>query len=747
MDPNTGEIFALASYPRFDPNDFIASSNPEYSKTKRSNVLHWLENEAHLAEIWDQKRPLERERYDDDLEAFFDEKLWMNWETYLAMILPKDSAVAESFKRLGTVEQAIGLQNNIERLMKISGQDNLYGIFHVLYSGENHIAHPNIPSLLRIKIEEAFRNDQSEVFLIKKKIDPWIASLPHWYDKVLCVDLCRLAVRGDLFDKNLIAQTGKQTLADYRDASASMATVAEAIKAMSKEIFHEVSFKQWRQNNEKEFLKQKRIEEKKEHKYPKPYLDYFDAKESELFDSFWNQHRWDLLYVFLTGRTPSKTDEELDPFIRHFTTWHKELKEGAHPDAAWRSHYLKLQKGLTKLDPEIGHRYLQTLRTFHDLSRPLIGHYRHLRNSNQIQLEKHLATAFYPLNGYGYGRSQAYRQAATQGSIFKLVTAYTALIQRYNELQGKNITVSRLNPLEITDQTYRHGNEVFVGYHSDGKPIPQKYKGGRMLKSSFSNIGKVDLLRALETSSNPYFSLLAGDFFQDPEDLAEAAKSFCYGRKTGIDLPGEISGKVPGDLSYNRTGLYAMANGQHTLVVTPLQTGVMLSAIANGGKILKPKIISLKAGTHEKQVQAYPTHIKSEIFMPDIVRDILLQGMKRVIQKQMREGLAGLSRFYRDYPEAISDYVDLKDQLVGKTSTAESKEYIDMDPEYGTNMYTHVWFGGILFPKEDTYISYDDFGMPELVVVVYLRYGHFGKEAAPMAAQIIHKWNEIRANH
>jgi len=33
--------------------------------------------------------------------------------------------------------------------------------------------------------------------------------------------------------------------------------------------------------------------------------------------------------------------------------------------------------------------------------------------------------------------------------------------------------------------------------------------------------------------------------------------------------------------------------------------------------------------------------------------------------------------------------------------------------------------------------------MPELVVVVYLKYGDYGKEAAPLAAQVIKKWREI----
>ena len=103
-------------------------------------------------------------------------------------------------------------------------------------------------------------------------------------------------------------------------------------------------------------------------------------------------------------------------------------------------------------------------------------------------------------------------------------------------------------------------------------------------------------MRAIETSSNPYFSLLAAEYLKDPEDLIRAAKEFGYGEKTKITLPGEIAGNVPQDVVTNRTGLYATAIGQHTLVTTPLQTALMLGAIANGGKLLEPKIVSLVAG-------------------------------------------------------------------------------------------------------------------------------------------------------
>jgi cell division protein FtsI/penicillin-binding protein 2 len=305
------------------------------------------------------------------------------------------------------------------------------------------------------------------------------------------------------------------------------------------------------------------------------------------------------------------------------------------------------------------------------------------------------------------------------------------------------MSISKLNPLEMVDHTHRRGKDLCVGYDAKGTPLPRSYKGGRLPRSTHV-MGKLDLLRALENSSNPYFSILAGDILKSPEDLAVAARQFSYGARTGIELPAEIPGHIPSDLSTNRTGLYSTAIGQHSLVVTPLQAAVMLSTIANGGHVLKPKIVKLAASAGSNQLIQYPTVLQREIFMPAIIRKILLEGMRRVVVRTQEDHIGNLSRFYRDYPEAISDYIDLKDELVGKTSTAEVMENIDLDLHLGTNMYQHVWFGGISFNYDNGIVFKDKFGNPELVVVVYLRYGSYGKEAAPVAAQIVQKWREIK---
>ena len=134
------------------------------------------------------------------------------------------------------------------------------------------------------------------------------------------------------------------------------------------------------------------------------------------------------------------------------------------------------------------------------------------------------------------------------------------------------------------------------------------------------------------------------------------------------------------------------------------------------------------------------------------MQEILIEGMSRSVLRSQTASLGTLSQLYEKYPEAISDLIELKHQLVGKSSTAESMEHLDLDLNLGTNLYNHVWFGGIVYDSKknndsETFIYKNKYGVPELVVVVYLRYGAWGKDATPIAAQIAQKWREIKSRH
>lgn len=789
MDPNTGDILALATYPRFDPNDFVQGSDPEESKEKAMSVQRWLETEAQIADLWDQKLPFRRERY-DLTQGFIEEEVVLDWPFFLSLVLSSDSPVRTKLLTSIRLKDAALLDSVAKELDSITGGLPFPSVINYLYQQPPHQPFgPKLGALGKIRIEERFGMNIDRVLIIKKELNRLFEGVDLNYDKVLMADLSRLIVNSDCCSRELIKKLGDKSLTEVRNDSAALLKIVEHVKSETKKLFSELTFKEWRIKEEKGYLREMRLIEKEQKKYPRPYIDYIDEKEHKLFEEFFSRHKWQLVTAFLLGFSDfSYPEEGLQEYIAYFKNWHDEVLSGADQNATWQPSFIKLYGSLKKLDLPIALEYMQSMRSYRDLERPLLGKLKFIKG--KLPLEKDLAASFYPQYGYGYTRSYAYRQSTAQGSIFKLITAYAALAQKVKSLPDGPVAKRDLNPLEIVDQFTKKGTEEFVGYHQNGSPIPRYYKGGRLPRSIAANMGKIDLVRAIEHSSNPYFALLAGDFLEEAEDLVNTARDFSYGERTGIELPFEIRGNLPDDTADNRTSLYSLSIGQGSLVVTPLQTAVMLSAIANGGDVLVPNIVHLMVGDsprrgadllslnepfpfedilkslgidyplftkavakkQKKEVRLFTRRVKREIFLPDEVRSLLFDGMYKVVERMHQFPTFGnLQAYFAKYPEAVTALKILKGQLVGKTSTAETMERIDLDFTSGVNKYNHLWFGGISFDKtssaQGSYLIQNQFGKPELVVVVYLRYGGYGRDTVPLAAQIVEKWRQIRKKH
>lgn len=721
MIPQTGEIVALASYPRFDPNDFIPIRDPDVKKEKEANVQKWLESNAYIGEIWDGKRPIERERFSFLKGHYEPESLALTWERFLEAILPPSFSIQAAISQIKDLSAAIRVQD-------------------------------------------------------AKEAHPFLQSIPLVEDKTLIVDLCRLAAKKELFSQALLEAVGKQSLSEYHLMRQAAMRIQKNVKAQMEEFFHDHDFTAWRQAHFKEYLKRKRREEKQKHTYTHPYTEYLDQVEKKLFQAFWDAYRWVFLYTAISGNLPVSL--ELYPHLQPYMAFLKTLRPSlVQNDQA----LVRLQHTLSILYPELGLSYLQTMRSFEELNAPLLGRYPRLRNDHGKQLEKHLAAAFYPLNGYGFGRSQAYRQTSAQGSVFKLVTAYQALLERHQQKR-------ELNPLTLIDDLKgdrkSKSNTQVLGFTLDGQPILRLHKGGILPRSSHSGIGKIDILGALEQSSNLYFAMLAGEHIQDPAQFAETTRLFGFGDKTGIDLPGEVRGNVPEDLSTNRTGLYSFAIGQHSLVVTPLQTALMLSTIANKGDVVKPKVVKALSGkesAHQEDlifsaskfpfqealslvgidfplftamqndqqlssIHHTPTEIQRSLFFPSDVYRIITEGMRRAVTGPRGTARPSIMRNLYDHPLAVKEYYELKDDILAKTGTAQVRHKQTLDMEALADMKRHIWFAAISYPH-DKLLAKNREDNPELVVVVLLRFGEAGRDAGPIAAQVIKKWRELCKKH
>jgi cell division protein FtsI/penicillin-binding protein 2 len=781
MDPNSGDILAMASYPRFDPNDFIPSKLSDKKKEKQSAVIKWLENESFVGEIWDGIRPLERERYSLQEGKFYTQKKDLSWSFYLDTILPPDSTIRAAIDTVATVGCAHQIVMSMKHLMTITETSDVRALVQCLYDDAPNLAVrknilPEQKDLIKTKIQDHF----DEVISHKSYLDRYIKDIQHNDDKVLLMDLCRLVIPFDFEEATIPSEWKDFPLSIMHEMTQTMNCMKTCLQEEMQKIHHEEDFEKWRKEYFKEYLKIKRKEEKENKKYTKPYTEYLEKVEKALFKEFWNACHPIFIDTLIHGKARVDIEEypQLSPYIEKLSTIHQK-------NIQLQSYTTKLQPFFRGLAPAAALKQIKNIKSFSENSSLLWGKYRMLRNTKGEQQLKHLAGAFYPLSGFGFGRSQAFRQAAAQGSVFKLVVAYEAMREKYHYLTENQRPLSDINPLTLIDElrAERAGtNHQILGYTIEGDPIKRLFKGGR-LPRSHPNIGKIDVRGALEQSSNLYFSYLSAEHIQDPSLLDQAARNMGYGAKTGIELPGEIAGNIPSDINDNKTGLYSFAIGQHSLVVTPLQTSVMLSSIASQGKVYKPKIVQLTAGKkanedpfqnsyegfpfqdalslggiqfplfteavtskQEDKILWKPTEIHRELFFPDEIRWMLLEGMQRVINGNKGTARPNVIRALWHHPKTLKDYLDLRYQLVGKTGTAETlyKQWIDAQSQ--AEISNNIWFGGICFSHDESGNTLWD--KPEIVIAVYLRFSDTGgKEAAPLAAQVAAKWRELCQKH
>lgn len=127
--------------------------------------------------------------------------------------------------------------------------------------------------------------------------------------------------------------------------------------------------------------------------------------------------------------------------------------------------------------------------------------------------------------------------------------------------------------------------------------------GGTVRSSNIYGNGHITFLEAIERSDNIIFAQLAVEM--GPERFYPYLAGFGYGRKTGIDFPGEAAGILPkpGQTVYGETLRWANIGFGQGIAVTPLQLLTAVSAVANGGKVMKPYYVAEVRDEYGKIVQ------------------------------------------------------------------------------------------------------------------------------------------------
>ncbi|MCH9621865.1 MAG: Peptidoglycan D,D-transpeptidase MrdA [Chlamydiia bacterium] len=762
MIPDTGEIVAMASYPTFDPNDF-SSGNKE-------NALKWLETPSYIAQIFDGKYLLEKDVYNITTEKWDHITQELSFDTYLKTILSKKSKVKEAIYKIKNIHNANFIQNCMEMLLTLSEETQMHSLMDSLYRTKRHsLTFFNTGKDKQKEILQKINAKTSLLDEIRKEIDPFFKDIQKNDDKILLLDILRVFCPNHLFDDSLLAETGKESLATYKEFCNAKYLVESEVLEITKKVFRRIEFADWRRDYFKDYLKSKRAEERQKKRPAKPYVSYLEEMEKKLFEQFFSVNKWEFIAAYLTIGAPIAENDIRLPYFQALIE-----KSLNNTDSS----YVKLKAHLEKLSEKQIIPYIKTMRSFKELNRPLYGKYYFLYKSGKNPTEKDLARAFYPGNGFSFSKSHAFVDNMPLGSSFKLFIGFEALM---NHFESKENLSFPLNPMTIIDKSPSYNTKLtsdsVLGYYTDYTPIKRIYKGGR-LPRGHQNIGKVDFMGAMEKSSNLYYSLLASNVIKNPETLITTAKELGFGERTNIELPYEAKGSIPTDILTNKTSLYSFAIGQHSLIVTPLQTASALSTLALGGDLLKPQIIKAIAniepaknptdalfkksinyenqfknigiffplfpegetGSDTPYIKTCKKELKRKIAIPEPVHRTLMQSLYNVVNSSKGTARASAIGSLLTSPYKRSIYKSVMENMAGKTSTAEIAYNPTIDRQQAPIITKNIWF---------TAISFDDtthFKNPDLVVVVQLNFGNHGKEAAPLAASVIHKWHEILSN-
>jgi penicillin-binding protein 2 len=275
--------------------------------------------------------------------------------------------------------------------------------------------------------------------------------------------------------------------------------------------------------------------------------------------------------------------------------------------------------------------------------------------------------------------------------------------------------------------------------------------------------GELDLQRILEVSCDTVFYRWAYDSWTDlgglsaERDLRDPyillAEDVGFGRRSGIDLPGEVTGTVPGRRTsreawerdkeqiceraergypevrnrqrrtflersatencaegwqYRAGDAVNFAIGQGDLAVTPVQLASAYAAVANGGTVWSPQVAAGTQRLDGTPVEDFPAQRAGRVFWDEEALEVV------------RRGLLGVNTDGTGAP-AFEGFDLQSYPVAGKTGSAEA-----------LGARSTAW-----------YASYGPAPEPEYVVVVLVEEGGIGGEvAAPAARQI---WETLRS--
>jgi len=266
------------------------------------------------------------------------------------------------------------------------------------------------------------------------------------------------------------------------------------------------------------------------------------------------------------------------------------------------------------------------------------------------------------------------------------------------------------------------------------------YRDWSWTKDDSGGQGQVDLNRAIYRSSNVYFYDLASRM--EIGSLLEFASQFGLGRNVAVDIPEASTGLLPTpewkrkakNQPWYPGDSVNLGIGQGDLLATPMQMATVAAAIANRGKVVRPKML-LSSDVSIDEVGTID-ELPSVLGLDGEDWELMIDAMENVVHRG-GQGFRGNGTAWAYIGQQIGY------RMAGKSGTAQVVE-ITQGEEYDEEQLSefrrkHAWF--IAFAPVDD---------PTIALAVLVENGGGGSSvAAPVARAIIdaHLTEELASIH
>lgn len=300
-------------------------------------------------------------------------------------------------------------------------------------------------------------------------------------------------------------------------------------------------------------------------------------------------------------------------------------------------------------------------------------------------------------------RNRAIQDHHPPGSTFKPIVALASL-------QEEKL---RENTLVYAPSTFRFGRRTYHDHTRTGQ-------------------GYITVAQAIEMSSNVFFYKQGLELGVDT--IAKYAKALGIGKRTGIDLLGEVPGLMPTtEWKKERIGEpwqagenLSTAIGQGFVLTTPIQLASAYMAIGNGGKVYRPHIVKRVYDNNNNTVLSVSPELVKDLsdktkpyYISEETLKVVRKGLYRVAN-----GERGTARWAK-----IPNF-----EIAGKTGTAQvrgfsASEIYQSCPKRPFAQRHHGW-----------YVAFGPYEEPEMTVLVLTEHSCSSSKSVPIVKDFFQEY-------